>query len=172
LEQQREVDVGLHGRVRHLPWCDTTHALADDRLGLLMLSRQWVRARVLVPEPPANPGIWCLDPPIDGIATPEFPHLLSDGSACVMWSPDRAWDAARRDSLVDFLRVAMLWVLKAMIWLDTRWGRQYGVWVGPTRPVIPARIWSRSDPTINAPADPAYRSVDATGRRCCSPRWT
>ncbi len=131
LEQGRDVGVGQNGQVRHLDACSSPHLDSARALDLLPLAQQWVHVQLIVPQAPQFPRLRLLDPPVDRVRTPAFPHLNADSSACFMWTPDRAWQPSTPDGLVQFLRLGMLWVLKACVWLDSRWGRSYGVWIGP-----------------------------------------
>lgn len=131
LEKRRDVGIRDHGQVSHLPDCRGEHRLENIALSLIIVPQTWVRLRLDVPEPPARPGVWLIDPPIGAEVTPDFPHRNADDSGCILYPTDRAWDPARGDGPLEYLRLAAPWVVKALIWLATRKTRNCGIWVGP-----------------------------------------
>jgi hypothetical protein len=165
LERQRPVSVGDHGQLRHDPDCQEPHELLDRSLGLLLLPETWVLLRLTVPRPPAFPRLYAVDPPVTREATPEFPHLLHDDAACVLYTPDQSWDAARGDGIDAFLRLGMFWVFKTMVWLATRGQRSFGIWLGPDTSGD-----ARDDLELVAPADPCVCTSGRSFRQCCRPR--
>src|SRR5262249_28798069 len=131
LEHGRAVLIGGEGQLAHDPRCQGPHRISDQRLNLLILPRRWVNLRLTISAPPAFPRPHAIEPRISQESTPQFPHLLDeDDAACLLYPADHSWDARRGDSLSKFARLGMLWVFKAIVWLATRRGKPYGVWIG------------------------------------------
>ncbi len=165
LERGWEIGVTDHGQVAHLAGCTGDHRLKNLALSLAVVPEQWVRLRVEAPDPPAVPGVWLLDPLVSAAATPEFPHRNWDDSGCILYPNDNAWNPHRGDGLLEYLRLAMPWVLKALVWLATRGNRSYGVWLGPDASGDP-----RDDLDALSPSGPCVCRTGKTFGACHRPQ--
>jgi SEC-C motif len=125
------------------------------------LPERWVKLHLWIPPAPIFPRVWCNDPFISRRCMPSFPHLLKDDSACVLYTPDHSWEP-ERDGIVRYMDIAMLWVLKALVWLGTRGNAEWGAWIGPdTSGDV------RDDLDNVGPADPCVCGSGDNFGACC-----